>query len=69
MKPIDLSKIIKKYKEGWIALNPDYSSVAGSGKTPKEAVESARIKGVDSPVLMRAAKSYMPIAPSEISLF
>lgn len=68
MKPIDLSKIISKYKTGWIALKPDYSRVVGFGKTPKQAIEAARIKGIGSPVLMRASKSYAPIAPSEISL-
>jgi len=63
MKSIDLTKILKSYKSGWIALAPNYSKVVGSGKTIKEAVSEASTKGVNKPILMRAASSYTPIAP------
>ncbi len=63
MKPIDLTKIIKKYTSGWIALSPDYRKVVGHGKSIKTVVDQAQSKGIDDPVLMRAAKSYGPVAP------
>ena len=63
MKSIDLTKVIKKYKDGWLALSPDYKRVVGHGKTIKKAVGEAETHGVKEPILMRAAKSYGPIAP------
>lgn len=63
MKPIDLTKVIKKYTNGWIALSPDYKKVVGHGKSIQVAVNQAQSKGIMDPVLMRAAKSYGPIAP------
>ena len=63
MRPIDLTKIIKKYTSGWIALSPDYKKVVGHGKSIKLAVSRAQSRGVEDPVLMRAAKSYGPVAP------
>lgn len=64
MKPIDLTKIIKKYTKGWLALSPDYKKVVGHGRSIEIAVRQAESKGVKDPVLMRAAKSYGPVAPS-----
>lgn len=63
MKPIDLTKVLKGYTTGWVALSPDYKRVVGHGKTLKKAVERAISRGVDNPILMRAAKTYGPIAP------
>lgn len=36
-KKQNFSKIIKKYKDKWIALSPDYKKVISSGLTLKEA--------------------------------
>ncbi len=63
MKPIDLTKLVKKHSHGWIALSQDYSKVVGAGKTIELALRQARSHGVKKPILMRAAKSYAPIAP------
>ena len=63
MKQIDLTKIIKKYTSGWIALSPDYKKVVGHGKSIKIAAIKAKSRGVGEPILMRAAKSYGPVAP------
>lgn len=63
MKQIDLTKVIKKYTSGWLALSPDYKKVVGYGKTVKKAATNAQSQGIKDPVLMRAAKSYGPIAP------
>ena len=63
MRQIDLTKVVKKYTSGWLALSPDYKKVVGHGKTIKKAVKEAESNGIEDPVLMRAAKSYGPIAP------
>lgn len=63
MKQIDLTKVVKKFKSGWLALSPDYKRVVGHGKTIKKAVSEAQSQGVKDPILMRAARSYGPIAP------
>ena len=62
MKQIDLTKLIKKYTEGWIALSPDYKKVVGHGLSINKAITEAESKGFKHPVLMRAAKTYGPIA-------
>jgi len=63
MKQIDLTRIIKKYTSGWIALSPDYKKVVGHGKTIEKAAKEAQTNGIEDPVLMRGSKSYGPIAP------
>lgn len=63
MKQIDLTKVIKKFKSGWLALSPDYKRVVGHGKTINKAVKQAKSQGIEDPALMRAAKSYGPIVP------
>lgn len=63
MKQIDLTKIIKKYKTGWFALTPDYSKVVGSGASIRTVLDQAKSNGFSQPILMKASKSYSPIAP------
>ena len=52
---IDLSKILLKYKKGWLALSPDNRKLVAVGKTLEEALEKARKKGVENPGLLKAA--------------
>ena len=68
MKQVDLSKKIRGYKSGWIALSPNYYKVVGFGKTIESTLEQASKKRVNKPILMKASKSYAPIAPCETSL-
>lgn len=63
MRQIDLSKIIKKYASGWIALSPDYKKVVGHGRSINKAANEAKSKGVNKPIMMRASNNYGPIAP------
>ncbi|MEX2028167.1 MAG: hypothetical protein WD988_01555 [Candidatus Curtissbacteria bacterium] len=63
MKPIDLTKKISKYTSGWLALSPDYKKVVGHAQTIDKAINQAKQQGIKDPVMMRAAKSYGPIAP------
>lgn len=50
---IDWTKIYEKYKGLWVALKDDEQTVVGSGKTAKEAWESAQRKGYKKPILTR----------------
>ena len=48
---IDWTKIYKKYKGLWVALEEDERTVLASGKTAKEALNSAISKGHYKPIL------------------
>lgn len=50
---IDWTKIYTRYKGRWVALQDDEETVIGSGKTAKEALEQARMKGYATPILTR----------------
>ena len=52
---IDWTKIYKKYKGLWVALEDDEKTVISSGKTAREAWDKARKKGYEKPIL-----SHMP---------
>jgi len=53
--PIDWTKIYKKYKGVWVAMEDDEQTVIAFGKTAKEAWERAKLKGCKKPIL-----AYMP---------
>ena len=55
MSVIDLSKILEKHKEGWLALTPDNKRLIATGDTLDEALENARKKGVKDPSLLKAS--------------
>lgn len=50
---IDWTKIYKKYKGLWVALQDDEQTVVASGKTAKEAWDNAQISGYMKPTLTR----------------
>ena len=52
-KIVDLSKILAKYKKGWLALSADNKSLIATGKTLEEVLKKAREKGVDNPSLLK----------------
>lgn len=54
-KPIDLSKILAKYKNGWIALSPDNKKLIATGKTLKEVLNESGKKGVSNPTVFKSA--------------
>ena len=58
IKTNDLSKVLKKYSNEWIALEPQKMKVVASGKEPKKVLEESRKRGVARPVLTRAPQSY-----------
>lgn len=53
MKSKNWTKIYNKYKGLWVALKQDEETVVGSGKTLKEAMEQAKEKGYERPIMTR----------------
>lgn len=62
---IDLTKLFKKSHLGkWVAVTLDNKKVVGFGKTPKEALLSAKNNGYISEIsLMIASDNYANIYP------
>lgn len=58
IKTVDLSKSLNKYSNEWLALEPESMKVIAVGKLLKDALDSARKKGVESPILTRAPQNY-----------
>ena len=54
MAIINLSKILSRYKRGWLALSPDSRKLIATGSSLEEALEKARKKGVVNPSLLKA---------------
>lgn len=52
---IDLSKILAKYKKGWLALSPDNKRLVAAGITLDEVLKRAKRKGVEKPSLLKVA--------------
>lgn len=61
MEAIDWSKLFKKYKGKWLALEDDEITVIASGDTAKEVWEKAQEKGFKQPILTRMPKQLVPI--------
>ena len=53
MKPIDMTKIYRKYKGKWVALTPDRKTVITSGLTAKQVYDEAHQKGFKEPILTK----------------
>lgn len=50
---IDWTPIYEKYKGQWVTLKDDEETVISSGTTAKEALEKARAKGYNDPILAK----------------
>jgi len=57
-KSQDLSKILNKYSDEWVALKPETTDVVAAGNNLKTVIEEARKTGVDTPVITRVPKDY-----------
>jgi len=53
MKAIDMTPIIKKYPGYFVALSYDRKKVLGKGHTPEEALNEAKEKGANDPILTK----------------
>jgi len=58
LKSQDLSKILNKYSDKWVALKPETTDVIAVGENLKVVIEKARKSGVDTPVVTRVPKDY-----------
>ena len=58
MKPVDLTKLLKPYKSGWVALSENYRKVIASAETLEKMDE--KLKKLDDPdvVLISASENY-----------
>ncbi len=55
-RTVDLSKVVAKHANRWVALSRDERRVIASGKTPGEALDLAHARGETDPILMWAPK-------------
>lgn len=53
MKVIDMTPIIKRYPGYFVALSYDRKRVLGKGHSPEEALNEAKKKGFNDPVLTK----------------
>lgn len=51
----DLSKILSKYKKGWLALTPNNKKFVAAGATLTEVLNKAKKKGIDNPTVFKSA--------------
>lgn len=59
MKKIDLSKVLKEYKKGWIALSEDYKKVLYQSNNFSSLMDKVEQAGIENRVvLMPASKNY-----------
>jgi hypothetical protein len=56
---IDWTELFEKYKGLWVALADDEKKVLGAGKTAKDALEEARSKGNEAPILSHIPEKLM----------
>jgi hypothetical protein len=51
----DMSKVLRGFEGKWVALSvqDEQMVISGSGESPGEAIQRARERGVDDPILVR----------------
>ena len=64
MAAIDWTPIFKKYKGKWVALKDDEETVVGMGDTVEMALEDAKKKGYEKPILFRVPIEVIPYVGS-----
>jgi hypothetical protein len=54
MSPLDLTSVLKDAPVGeWIALSHDQQRIVATAKVLHEAIEAARLKGEDEPIVLK----------------
>ena len=53
MAVVDFSKLIKKYKNKWIALTPDNKKLIASSDTLKQVLNLAEKRGITNPSVLK----------------
>lgn len=52
---VNLSKVLAKYKKGWLAFSPSNWHLVATGKNLKEVLKRAQEKGIKNPSVLKAA--------------
>lgn len=58
MQIVNLSKLLKNFSSGWVAVMSDYKKVVASGKTLREVTVRATKQKQDDVILVPASKNY-----------
>ena len=58
LEAVDLSKVLAKHANCWVALSADERHVVASAKHPHQALKKAHAKGERDPILMWAPKEH-----------
>lgn len=58
MQTINLSKLLKNFSSGWVAITSDYRKVVAFGKTLKEVTNKVARQKRDNVILISASKNY-----------
>ncbi|MCL5406915.1 MAG: DUF5678 domain-containing protein [Patescibacteria group bacterium] len=58
LKEENLSKILKKYSNEWIALSFDEKKVISHGKSLPDVIKEAKERGEPKPIVTRVPKDY-----------
>ncbi len=56
MRSIDRSKLAKAHRGKWVALKSDRKTVVGSGSSVRGALQAAKKKGYEQPIITRIPK-------------
>lgn len=56
MKAIDLTKILKRHENKWVALTDDHEKVVGSGASLSAARIQAKKRGHEDPIFMKVPR-------------
>lgn len=57
-KEKDLSKILLKYSDEWVALSSDGTKIVSHGKLLPEVISKAKKSGEPKPIVTRVPKDY-----------
>lgn len=58
MQTVNLSKLLKNFSSGWVAVTSDYKKVVASGKTLREVTARATKQKRDDVILVPTSKNY-----------
>lgn len=58
LQTINLSKLLKNFSSGWVAITSDYKEVVASGKSLEEVSQSVEKQNRNDVILISASKNY-----------
>ncbi len=60
MKVLDLTKVLKNNKQGWVALTPDRTKLVSHAQTLEEVLQKARKAKVANPTVFKIGPFNLP---------